>query len=237
MRRRQNSSDSSISTDESDQSSDKPSQKNTLKRKSSQRNESNSDSSDTSDCTVIKKVASTDIQPVVLQSKNEKPLRSYNPIAIDRCLIKAIGQYENCKPLQNGNLIVNCKTSNQVSTLLQMKSLKDSLGTNIPVLASLVQPIGAKGVIYNVPTNIKEDQLLNCLSSQNVKFVKRFSFKSITNETQPSTSVFLQFHSNDLPSFVKIEQMLLKPKIYIPKPLRCFKCHACHSELAQSTRM
>ena len=109
MGRRQNSSNSSISSEESDQSSDKPEQKSTLKRKCSQRNEFDSDSSDTSTCSVIKKVASTDLEPVVLKSTNEKPFRFYDPIATGRCLYKAIGQYESCKSLQNGNLVnVNC---------------------------------------------------------------------------------------------------------------------------------
>ena len=91
-------------------------------------------------------------------------------------------------------------------------------------MTSLVHPFGAKSLIYNVPADIKEDQLLNCLSSLNVKFVKRFTFKSITNETQLNTTVFL--HCTDLPSLVKIGYMLFNPKMFIPKPLRCFKCHA-----------
>ena len=93
------------------------------------------------------------------------------------------------------------------------------------MLTSLVKPIEAKDVIYNVPTNIKEDQLLNRFSLQNVKSVLHFFFKSITNETQPSTTVFLQFHCTELPSSVKIGSMFFQPEIYIPKPRRCFKCH------------
>ena len=37
-----------------------------------------------------------------------------------------------------------------------------------------LQPPSAKGTIYNVPVEIETDELLKCLQSQNVDFVKRF---------------------------------------------------------------
>ena len=71
MGRRKNSSDSQFLL--RNHNSGKPHQKSNLQRKSSQRSNSNSGSNDTSGCTVIKKVASIDIQPAVLESKTEKP--------------------------------------------------------------------------------------------------------------------------------------------------------------------
>ena len=114
-----------------------------------------------------KKAATTQLRPVILQAnlgdKGGRPLASYNPITIDRCLGKAIGQYESCKPIRNGNLLIICKTSNQVKTLLDLDSLSDSAGNSIPIIASTTKPSGARGVIYNVPLDITNDDLLECL--------------------------------------------------------------------------
>ena len=110
---------------------------------------------------------------MVLQSKVEdgkcgKPLACYSPITIDRCLRKSIGQYDSCKPIRNGNLVVISKSSNQIKTLLNLNSLSDT-GVSIPVITSVIKPAGAKGIIYNVPTDITNEDMLHCLKEQQVK--------------------------------------------------------------------
>ena len=58
-----------------------------------------------------------------------------------------------------------CKTCNRVNTLLDLDSLSDSAGNSIPIIASITKPPGAKGVIYNVPLDITNDDLLECLKT------------------------------------------------------------------------
>ena len=123
-----------------------------------------------------------------------RPLASYNPITIDRCLGKVIGQYESCKPIRNGNLLIICKTSDQVKTLSDLDSLSDSGGNSIPIIVSPTKPPGARGVIYNVPLDITNDNLLECLKQFQVNDIKRFKFKDAEGKmTDTETVSFVAF--------------------------------------------
>jgi len=97
-------------------------------------------------------VAGVEIHPVVLQCSLDRTLKSFNPIDIDRCL-KCVGDYDACLPRQNGNHLVKCKSPQQMKTLLNTSTPSDGT-VSLPILSSLLQPIGAKGVIYNVPLEI-----------------------------------------------------------------------------------
>ena len=83
-----------------------------------------------------------------------------------RCLRKNIGQYDFCKPLKNGNLIVTCKPSNQMETLQNQDYFSDDItGTSIHILASFPSPTGTQQVIYeyNIPLSVFNHELLLCL--------------------------------------------------------------------------
>ena len=86
-----------------------------LKRKS-QKHKSCPNSSSDELSNSKKKAASTQQRLVVLQAnlgdKRGRSLASYNSITINRYLGKTIGQYESCKPIRNGNLLIISKTSN-----------------------------------------------------------------------------------------------------------------------------
>ena len=107
----------------------------------------------------MKKAAATQLQPIVLASSNDRPLSSINPITIDRCFRKSIGLYESCKPIRNGNLIIDCKTSNQVKTLLNLDRLSDN-NISFLIKSSIVTPPFAKGVIYDVLLDIRTANML-----------------------------------------------------------------------------
>jgi len=143
-----------------------------------------------------------EVLPVVLRSQTERQLKSFNPIYIDICLKKCIGAYESCVPLQIGNLVVTCTNPQQVKTLMSCSQLTDGkISTHIQT--TLREPVGPKGVIYNVPLDPKAGQILDYLKPQ-VKFVKRFQYKPVGElELLDSTTVLLHFQS-DLPSEVRI---------------------------------
>ena len=176
-----------------------------------------------------KKAAVSELQPVIIQSESSKKMVSYNPISVDYGLRKAIGSYEFCKPLRNGNLMVKCNNVSQIKTLVNLTEIFDAAGNKISIITSVMAPPGAKGIIRNVPITLCENEILEILKPQKVKYVKRFQLKpkdyEKTNEMQSSTTVLLHFTCSDLPEKVVIGYMSFKTQIYIPKPLRCFKCN------------
>ena len=165
----------------------------------------------------------------MLASSNDRPLSFINPITIDRCLRKSIGQYESCKPIRSDNLIINCKTSNQVKTLLNLDCLSDN-DISFPIKSSLITPPCAKGVMHNVPLDIPNNELLICLKEHHVMYVKRFQIKSAINGKSvfnDTKTVILQFDNDVLPPFVRIGHLNFPVKQYVSKPVRCFKCNRC----------
>ena len=162
----------------------------------------------------------TELLPVILHNAEEKPLKSYNPIFIDKSLKKLIGTYQACIPLRNGNLMIKCENIQQMSQLLHSRYLSDGV-RSVQIVTSVVQPAGAKAVIYRVPLDLTDEDLLEILKPQKVTYIKRFKNK----DSSYSTTVFLQFSSPQLPAEVRVGYLLFKVKSYIPKPLRCFNCN------------
>ena len=165
-----------------------------------------------------------DLLPVVLESKAGRELKAYRPVFIHNCLEKRIGSYKGCSPLRNGNLIVKCCSVQQMTTLRQCTKLTDG-AVSVEIPASSMQPLGARVVICNVPLDISTDDLVACLASQGVKFVKRFRFKSNDSSELKDSKSFLQFATADLPDEVKIGYLFFRVKQYVRRPLRCCKCN------------
>ena len=67
------------------------------------------------------------------------------------------------------------------------------------------------------------DEILSNLKSQGVREVKRISVSR--NGTRRDTNTYiLTFASPNLPSSIKIGFLNVKVDVYVPNPLRCFKC-------------
>jgi len=81
----------------------------------------------------------------VSQTENYKFITPFLSIT---ALKKCIGTYEACFRLRNGNLVANC-SAQQMRTLLKCTKLTDGAIT-VEVTASSLQPLRARGVIYNV---------------------------------------------------------------------------------------
>ncbi|GBM30679.1 hypothetical protein AVEN_259552-1 [Araneus ventricosus] len=68
-----------------------------------------------------------------------------------------------------------------------------------------------------------EEDLLECLQTQNVIAVKRITIKR-NGQIFPTKHPILTFNNPVLPKNVKIAYINCPVKPYIPDPLRCFKC-------------
>jgi hypothetical protein len=95
-------------------------------------------------------------------------------------IIDIIGQVRpGTKWTQRGELYIYRTTSKQKNLLLQQKAVKQYL-----ISCSLCKAEQeVKGVIHNVPPNNTEEELMNLLSNQGVKKVKRFTKQGPNNTT------------------------------------------------------
>ena len=99
--------------------------------------------------------------------------------------------------------MVKCINLHQIYVLLKTKDFSDPSELKIPVLTLVLKPPEAKDVIYNVPKDIADDNLLSCLKHQKISFIRRFVIKNGKEKVNTKT-VTLHFNDPDLPEVVNI---------------------------------
>ena len=171
----------------------------------------------------------TDFKLFITPIDKNKSLKNMSPIKIARAIKDVcVSPVEFIKPVSSG-LLVKCKNTKQVRAILQL----DNIG-NIPVKVT-EGARGAKGVIYAIPTEMTEEEILSELRTQQVTAVKRMTKRvkngedkdqMETNESKqiPLTSVILTFSTSTLPTSIRMCYQIKLVKLYIPKVVRCFKC-------------
>ena len=121
---------------------------------------------------------------------------------------------------RNGELVIYPVSRKQKDLMLRLDFIKE-----FQVKSSVSKSESeSRGIIYNVPTNNTEEDLLHLLADQGVKSVKRFHKTAPDNTRCPLTTVAITFTSPTLPAEIVIAHQLFKVKKYIPRPLICFKC-------------
>ena len=84
----------------------------------------------------------------------------------------------------------------------------------------------SKGIVRDrarVLSDMTEDQLCKALASEGVTNVKRFTFKD-GDTIRPSNTYLMEFSSAVLPSSIKTGFCRMAVELYVPNPLRCYKC-------------
>ena len=136
-------------------------------------------------------------------------------------LIEVIGQVRlGTKWTQRGDLYIFPTTNKQKELLIQQKCVS---GYQIKCsLCKTEQEV--RGVVYNVPPNNTEEELLELLSNQGILKVKRFTNIGPNNITNTLPMVSLYFNTSNLPREVIIAHEIFPVKKYIPRPSLCRKC-------------
>ena len=116
---------------------------------------------------------------------------------------------------RGGDLFVHPTTEDQQQKLLRLTNCGGR-----PIKCSLPKSCtNNKGVIVGVPTTLKNEELLQLLSEQQVFDVYRF----INKNGAPTEKVSLSFASS-VPREVKVAGISFNVGVYWPSPFRCSKC-------------
>jgi hypothetical protein len=135
-------------------------------------------------------------------------------------LINTIGQVKDgTKWTRHGQLYIYPTSNRQKKQLLELKAVKE-----FQISCNLAKSeINVKGVIYNVPINNSDADLLELVLSQGVTHVHRFQTGPEESKT-PLTTVALTFNTQTLPREIVIAHEIFRVKKYIPRPSQCRKC-------------
>ena len=159
---------------------------------------------------------------IVIQSQDpSKPVTKLSPFIIEKQLSSILGTPKSVKKLKDQTILVECLSNQQASNLLKHTKFFD-LNVKIFPHPSLNS---CKGVIrcreLNFCNSLQEIKVN--LKQQGVTDVRRISVRR-DGEQKLTNTYILTFSSPVLPISIKIGFQIVKVDVYVPNPLRCFRC-------------
>lgn len=142
-----------------------------------------------------------------------------NPLKLTKAIKESVGSVENIKTMKDGRLLLFCKDSRQQKAALGIKSMiGHKIECSIPEERNWI-----RGVISGIPLDVSDEMIKRSVKGAAVKEVRRLKcFRN--NEKTDSLSVMLAFDESKLPERVFLGFFSYGVRVYIPPPLRCFKC-------------
>ncbi|XP_067660296.1 uncharacterized protein [Haliotis asinina] len=159
---------------------------------------------------------------IVISSADENPLK-LNPFAISKGIHGVCGEVKNVTRLRNGSLLVECARKQQSDNLLKLKQF-----VNAPVVASVHKTLDScRGIVRDRAhclSDMTEEDIVTELHNQGVIAVMRFSKQKDDVTTIRLNTYLFTFSHSVLPKSVKAGYFNIGVEVYVPSPLRCFKC-------------
>lgn len=153
-----------------------------------------------------------------IKPKDENfPIAKLNPFLIQKTIDSFCGSVKSLKKIRDGSILVKTKNSNQSQKLLTLNKIGE---TEITVQRD-DKLNTCKGVCFSTEANFcSEAELLENLKDQKVIEIKRF----IRRDGKQTNMYFVTFALTTPPPNIFIGYENCKVDLYIPNPLRCFKC-------------
>ena len=157
---------------------------------------------------------------LLLEAMGKEPITRLSPFVIQKTIQGVIGTVESVKKLKSDQILIETHrkiTSDKILKLTEFSTLKIKAFPH-PSLNS------SKGVIRCPDlSGVPEEEILRELTPQEVSGVRRISFPK-DNKRIPTNTIVLTFSTPNLPKTIKVGYLIVKVQVYVPNPLRCFKC-------------
>jgi hypothetical protein len=157
---------------------------------------------------------------VIESQDNTRQLSSLSPFIVEKALKGMIGSCKTVKQLRSGSLLVETSRPAQSQNLL-----RQTVFANIPIKVSEHKSLNtSKGVIRSFElSRMEPDDLVSELSSQGVIEARCIKQKR-GDVIRPTPVVILTFAQPEPPKEIKAGYLVIKVDVFVPNPLRCFKC-------------
>ncbi|XP_046545770.1 uncharacterized protein LOC124255870 [Haliotis rubra] len=166
----------------------------------------------------------TDAWPrfIVISSSDGNPLK-LNPFAISKGIQSACGEVKNVTRLRNGSILVECVRRQQSVNLLGLQQF-----VNTQVVVSVHKTLNSsRGIVRDLArclTDMSEEEIAAELKNQGVTQVKRFTRKTQDGNIVKTHTYLFTFSFPVIPKCIKAGYFNIGVDVYVPHPLRCFKC-------------
>ena len=207
---------------------DNPPPPNTSNQKKRKKRENNSPSDEEAEYTAryqkiseMQKAKLTFPRFLLMMSGDEdKSLSRLSTFAIQKGIEGLVGEPKNIKRLRSGDLLIEVDRETFSTKLLAVKQI-----AGIPVKVSPHRTLNtSKGVIRTQEIkNTTNEELKTQLKRQGVSDAKIITIRKNGDIIKLNTAV-LTFNFPKPPADIKVGFELCPVQLYIPHPLRCFKC-------------
>ncbi|XP_067676359.1 uncharacterized protein [Haliotis asinina] len=158
---------------------------------------------------------------LVIEAVDFSPIK-LNPFAISKAISGICGEVSNVTRLRSGSLLVECARRQQSLNLLSIKTF-----ANVEVAVTVHRSLNScRGIVRDRArclSDMSEDEITTELKDQAVTAVKRFTIKK--DGVIINTNTYLMtFARSSLPDSIKAGYFNIGVEVYVPTPLRCYKC-------------
>ncbi len=158
---------------------------------------------------------------LVIECADGSPL-NINPFAVSKGIQGVCGDVKNVTRLRNGSLLIECVRRQQSVNLLALKHF-----VNKQVVVSEHKTLNScRGIVRDRArclSDMTEEEIVAELKEQGVTSVTRFIKKQESTSIKTNTYLFT-FGLSTPPKFLKAGYCNIGVEVYVPNPLRCYKC-------------
>ncbi|XP_067656365.1 uncharacterized protein [Haliotis asinina] len=159
---------------------------------------------------------------IVIEAEDHLPIK-LNPFAISKAIHGHCGEVKNVTRLRSGSLLIECVRKQQSLNLLSITKF-----ANIPVIVSEHRTLNScRGIVRDRTRSLSgmsEQEITDELKQQGVSSVKRFTRRKEDSTIEPTNTYLFTFARSSLPRSIKAGYVNIGVEVYVPTPLRCFKC-------------
>lgn len=157
---------------------------------------------------------------IIKAAAPEQNITKLSPFAIKKAIDYICGSVKSARPYRGNSILVETNNRNQIIQLMNTKVILNSY----PITVELAENFDViKGKVFAPElAYVDEDNLLNELKEENprVQHIHRIKRR----DDNPSRILIITFGGRTLPPHLKAGYMAYPVDLYIPAPLRCYKC-------------
>jgi len=157
---------------------------------------------------------------VIASTDETKPLTKLSPFVLGKALFAEIGTLKTVKRMQRGDVLVETDSRIYMEKLQKLSELG-----GIPVKVSPHRTLNTcKGVVRSREVaECSKEEIVQELESQGVTDAFVISVKDGSSRKRTNT-IILSFALPRPPQYIKAGYIRIPVDLYVPNPLRCYKC-------------
>jgi len=155
---------------------------------------------------------------VVQSVDSDHPVSELSPFVLDKAVRSAVGSVETLRRLRNGDFLLEVASAVQSHIVNKLDNL-----AGCPVTTRTLNT--CTGVVRCGPlVDCDKEETLRELKPQGVKDIFNMTVKDDSGRRRNTNTFIVTFNTPVVPKHITVGCIRVPVSVYIPNPLRCFKC-------------